>query len=68
MRSITLIATLLITSPALISAPAMAHPSHVETAGGHSHWFELAVGGLAVLALAVWLVSKISRNPVAHNG
>ena len=62
MRSLTLIATL------LISGPAMAHPSHVETADGHSHWFELAVCGLAVAAFAIWLVSKVRRNPVADNG
>jgi len=62
MRSLSLLV------PFLIASPALAHPVHVGTEGGHSHWFELAVGGIAVLALAVWLVSKLRKNPVSDNG
>jgi hypothetical protein len=62
MRSAIFLATILIISPAI------AHTGHVETAGGHSHWFDLAVIGLAGLALAVWLVSKVRTSPVTDNG
>ncbi|HMB48718.1 MAG TPA: DUF6732 family protein [Afifellaceae bacterium] len=62
MRTLILLATVLTTFPAL------AHPGHVETAGGHSHWFELAVGGLVLAFLVGWLIARICKNPVTDNG
>lgn len=62
MRTLSCLATFLAASPAL------AHPGHVESAGGHSHWFELAVGALVLALIAGWLVSKLRKRPVADNG
>lgn len=60
--------TLLILVTIFAISPALAHPGHVESSGGHSHWFELAVAGL-VLALVVGsFVSRLRKRPVADNG
>ncbi len=47
----TRIAILTALATAGLSTGALAHPGHLATTNGHSHW-EL-LGGLAVLALAV---------------
>jgi hypothetical protein len=63
MRSLAFLLTILTTGPAL------AHPGHVEASGGHSHWFELAVGGIVLVLAAGWLISRILRkSPVTDNG
>jgi len=63
MRSLAFLLTILTTGPAL------AHPGHVEASGGHSHWFELAVGGIVLVLFAGWLISRILRkSPVTDNG
>ena len=63
MRSLALLLTIVTT------APALAHPGHLEASGGHSHWFELAVGGIVLVLVAGWLLSKVLRkSPVTDNG
>lgn len=51
-----------------IASPALAHPSHIDQAGGHSHWFELAAGGLVLIMLSVWLAVRSTQMPAADNG
>ena len=51
-----------------IASPALAHPSHIEQAGGHGHWFELAAGGLVLIMLSVRLAARSIQTPAADNG
>ncbi len=62
MRFFTVFLTLLLTTPVL------AHPSHIEAAGGHDHLFELALGGLALLAVAVWFALRPGRTATSDHG
>lgn len=41
-----------------LTSPVLAHPNHLETAGGHSHWFELALGTLILAGLAIWIAVR----------
>ncbi len=51
----------------LIASPALAHPTHIERAGGHSHWFGFAAAGLVLIALSVWFAARPVK-PAASDG
>jgi len=42
----------------VFATPALAHPGHVETLGGHAHWFALAAFAIAGVGLAALLVAR----------
>ena len=51
-----------------LTLPALADPTHVEQAGGHNHWFELALAGVAIAVLAAWLVAGWIRTTASDRG
>ena len=53
----------------LAAAPALAHPGHVESVDGHTHWLALAAAGAAlIVALGAALRSVIRRRRTALDG
>jgi hypothetical protein len=54
--------------PIVFSSQALAHPGHLATTAGHSHWLALAAfGGAAVVAIVAIVRSQVRRRRLAHD-
>lgn len=48
------------------AGPALAHPTHVTEASGHTHWFAAAVAVVVVVAIvALWQSKKETASQEA---
>ena len=48
--------------PFLLASTALAHPSHVASDAGHSHWLALAALAAAFVAAYAWLLREAARG------
>ena len=48
-------------APAVLAGPALAHPGHLQVAGGHTHWLALAAFSSAA-AIALFGVARAAAS------